>query len=133
MYNDNLVTHKFSLWDHKEALQSAIDDIDDYINMWPENYKIYEVTQIPAEWVLILLTNEKFFVVLTNEKTLKNMHDRTYRKSNKQELIKNLKKFEEPSFRILYKTEHQQLVGYLLDFFIYYVDLPKKIINVISN
>jgi hypothetical protein len=48
---------------------------------------------------------------------------------NKEEFIKALKEFEDVNYKIYYKQLEQRLVGYLLDFFEYYVEMPDKIIT----
>jgi hypothetical protein len=43
--------------------------------------------------------------------------------------ISKLKNFEDINYKIYYKQIEQPLVGYLLDFFVYYVEMPDKIIT----
>jgi hypothetical protein len=75
---------------------------------------------------VVLLTSEhKYFVTdVGDAATLKN-----YTPVTRSHLIKEFKKFEDPNYKIYFKQMEQPLVGYLLDFFIYYVEMPDKIIT----
>lgn len=75
---------------------------------------------------MVLLTSEhKYFVTdVVDIATLK-----IYSPVTRNHLIKEFKKFEDPNYKIYYKQMEQPLVGYLLDFFIYYVEMPDKIIT----
>lgn len=103
--------------------------IDNHVLNWDPRFKIYEYTdfeKIKHVWCLLLITSTKKFIVT-------DVHDNSIlsqlKEVNKEEFIKALKEFEDVNYKIYYKQLEQRLVGYLLDFFEYYVEMPDKIIT----
>jgi hypothetical protein len=114
---------------NKRLLNYAMSKIDNYILNWDPRFKIYEYSdfeKIEHVWCLLLITSTKKFIVT-------DVHDASslsqLREVNKEEFIKALKEFEDTNYKIYYKQLEQRLVGYLLDFFEYYVEMPDKIIT----
>jgi hypothetical protein len=70
-----------------------------------------------------MTSNNKY--VVTDAKN--NAHLTKLPKVERALFIEKLKQYEDINYKIYFKQMEQKLVGYLLDFFIYYVELPDKI------
>ena len=80
---------------------------------------------------MVLLVNSNNYIVvtdITDKELLKNTTELT-----KNDFFNEILKYEDENFVIYYKQIEQYLVGYLLDFFIYYVEMPEKIKTVLDD
>jgi len=114
---------------NKRLLKYATAQIDNYVLNWDPRFKIYEYSdfeKIKDVWCLLLITSTKKFIVtdVSDNNILSQLKE-----TNRDEFIKALKEFEDVNYKIYYKQLEQRLVGYLLDFFEYYVEMPDKIIT----
>lgn len=109
----------------KNTLDYVTKKIDLYVNSWDEKYKCFIIEKdIPDIWNVIIVTTENKYIV--SDADMK-YHNLKLKEISRCELINIFKNYEDNNYKIFYKQMDQHLVGYLLDFFIYYVELPDKI------
>lgn len=51
----------------------------------------------------------------------------------KKHFVTAIKDYADPNYKLYYQELDQDLVGYLLDFFVYYADMPDKIITITDD
>lgn len=93
---------------------------------WENIYDFYEcklTDKTPDNWCMKVKNNDKQLLVFKQNNTVMSPLIET----NKEALIQILKTYNDQNFLIVYKDVDYTLIGYLLDFFIYYVDMPDKI------
>ncbi len=111
----------------KIVLEHAINQMRHYMRNWENYYYYFEFTveekeQIPAIWCMLVKNNDKIIIVIPQKTNI----PRNINETNKEALIQILKTYEQKEFKIYYKNVDYTLIGYLLDFFDYYVNMPDK-------
>jgi hypothetical protein len=71
---------------------------------------------------MLVKNNDKIIIVIPQKTNI----PRNINETNKEALIQILKTYEQKEFKIYYKNVDYTLIGYLLDFFDYYVNMPDK-------
>lgn len=125
MDNDEIEYRKKKIYSYKWHLE----------NNWSDKMKIYKINKSSDLfknnlWVVLLINSNNYIVVtdITDKELLKNTIELT-----KNDFFNEILKYEDENFVIYYKQIEQYLVGYLLDFFIYYVEMPEKIKTVLDD